>query len=109
MFTFPPFMLDLRDWHGHREWRPNIVEFSQPDLPFVKSLPTPMATAPDLIQSATLSNDTPPVGMIRACGSGPCNALINDGPNALPGNNFRISTPASIAEIASVTVMTPAK
>ena len=34
--------------------------------PFIRLLPAPTATAPALIQSATLSTLTPPVGMTRA-------------------------------------------
>ena len=45
--------------------------------------------------------------MKHACGSGPLNAFIIDGPNAFPGNTFRISTPNSKASTASFTVIIP--
>src|SRR5208283_2684868 len=75
--------------------------------PAVRLPPTPTATAPARIQSATFSRLTPPVGINDACGRGALTALTNAGPRSSPGKTFTMSAPHSMAWTTSPTVPAP--
>jgi hypothetical protein len=82
--------------------RPSAIAFGSRS-----AVPTPTATAPAAIQSPALVSDTPPVGIIRICGSGPRMSLKNCGPRAVAGNTLTTSAPASHAVRISVGVKQP--